>query len=238
MDDFDECSICFEKLENTQKDIKPKFSIGIICKKCSSNFNPQEKEILIHAFNVARGIFQFNKKCISVIKDVLFDVQAELKNNKKRSISLQGIFQKILIRSQVYGLKLNIFFYLNYHFFQNQSKKSNCDICNQKIKKFVNNKECRINNHLICENCIQKFPNDEINTMISLFKKFGGYFNELKENKVSLKQILENMFFNLKIEEDFSEMIEINERALHFALLYGYPPKLFIEKLKKFYGLL
>ncbi|MFX1365825.1 MAG: hypothetical protein ACFFCE_00310 [Promethearchaeota archaeon] len=233
VEDFKECSICFEKLEIPQNDFKPKFSIGTICRKCFDNFTPQENEILIHAFNVARGIFQFNEKCINAIKDVLFDVQSELKTNKKRSISLQGIFQKILIRSQVYGLKLNIFFNLNYHFFQNQSRKSNCDICNQKITEVEDNKDYGLNNQRVCENCIQKFTDDEINTMISLIKKYGGYFNEIKENKVTIKQILENMLFNLKNEEDFSEMIEINEKALHFALLYGYHPKLFIEELKK-----
>ncbi len=230
---FNECSICFVQISNHSNVYKPKMSIGIICRKCIVNFTPQENEIIVHAFNVARGIFKIDKKDNETIKDVLYDVQNELKIKKERPLSLQTVFQKILIRSQVYSLKLNVFFYLNSQFFKIQSGKLNCVICNQTTTENVYNRGFGSFYQTLCEHCIQKFTKDEIKTMISLFNKYGGFFNELNSCKISIKHILENMFFNLNNQKDVSRMIEINERALHFALIYGYHPKIFIEELKK-----
>jgi len=231
---FKECSICFEQIRNHSHNYKPKFSIGLICRKCIRNFTPQENEIIIHAFNIARGIFQINEKNNRIIKDVLFDVFYELKTKINRPFNLQLVFQKILLRSQVYGLKLNEFFYLNSKLSKFQSIKSNCAICNQELQKNVYNRDFGLFSQSICQNCMKKFSKDEIETISSLFNKYGGFFNKINSQKISIKEIVQSMFFNLRNEKDFLKMIEINKRALHFALLYGYHPKIFIEEIKKF----
>ncbi len=84
----------------------------------------------------------------------------------------------------------------------------------------------------ICIRCSQEFCKDEILVMVSLIKKYGGFFNKLNSHKKSIEQIVEKLLINLKKEKDLSKMIEINEIAMHFALLYGYSPKIFIEELK------
>jgi len=85
----------------------------------------------------------------------------------------------------------------------------------------------------ICEYCKLQFSEGEILTMASLFKKYGGFFNKRSSQKLPLKQISENLLNNTKKEKNFSRMIELNEIALHQALIFGYQPKKFIEELKK-----
>lgn len=130
---LDGCSICFERIKNLSKGYKPTFSLGFVCENCSNNFTPKEKETIIHAFNVARGIFNVDEKDKMIVKDVLYDVYSELKLQNKRSFTTESIFQKILIRSQLYGLSLNSFFCSKYFYSKNISKNSNCTICDKPV---------------------------------------------------------------------------------------------------------
>ena len=69
--------------------------------------------------------------------------------------------------------------------------------------------------------------------MVSLFEKYGGFFNQLDIQKPTLGKIIKNLQDSLKNEEDFSRMIEFNELALYQSFLHGYTQKAFIEELKK-----
>ena len=81
--------------------------------------------------------------------------------------------------------------------------------------------------------CNQKFYRDEILTMISLFKKFGGFFDKLDSHEETITHIVHQLLIDLKNETDLSNMIRINEKSLFTALLYGFQPRIFIEALKK-----
>ena len=50
---------------------------------------------------------------------------------------------------------------------------------------------------------------------------------------LSLTQILDKLSDDMKKEKDLSRMLELNEKSLHHALLFGYSPNAFIEELKK-----
>lgn len=96
------------------------------------------------------------------------------------------------------------------------------------------NEDPKSNKENICEYCKLKFSEGEIMTMASLFKKYGGFFNKLDSQKLTLKQILENLLNEIRNENDFSRMIELNEITLHHGLLGENLPKKFMEELKKF----
>lgn len=80
--DFDECSICFEKIGSYLNVYNPKFSVGLVCESCSNCFDDEDKEILTHVFNVAKGAFEVEDNDLSRVKDILYDVQNELKQKK------------------------------------------------------------------------------------------------------------------------------------------------------------
>ena len=116
---------------------------------------------------------------------------------------MQYIFQKILIRSQVYSLKLNTFFLTNYQYSKEILKQPNCIICHTSITRHLNNEDPKSNKENICEYCKLKFSEGEIMTMTSLFKKYGGFFKKLVSQKLSLKQIIENLLNDMKQEKIF-----------------------------------
>lgn len=91
-----------------------------------------------------------------------------------------------------------------------------------------------MHNEIIFNVCNQKFYKDENLTMVTLFKKYGGYFNYLNSCKDTITDIADQFLINLKSEADLSKMIQINEKALYHAFLCGYRPRIFIEELKKF----
>lgn len=231
--DFNECSICFHPIEKSSNTYKPNFSLELVCKKCNDVFSSQERETITHAFNVARGILDIDEKDIITVKDVLYDIQSELKLHNKRSFTVQSIFQKILIRSQAYRLKLNYFFRINYHYSKNPSNNSVCSICNKITIKDLEYKNNILKNQGVCQDCIKKYSKEEIMTIVPLFEKYGGFFNQFNTQKLALGKIIENLLNSLKNEENFSRMIEFNEQALYQVLLHGYTPKAFIEELKK-----
>lgn len=230
---LDECSICFERIKNPLNTYKPNFSIGQVCEKCNQVFSPEQTEIITHAFNTARGVFDVTEDNNIIVKDVLYDIQSKLKLHNKETFSVQSLFQKILLRAQVYRLKLNNFFLTNFQHSKEILKQPSCEICHKSITRHSNNEDLKSNKENICGYCKLKFSEGEILIMTSLFKKYGGFFNKINSKKLSLNQILENLLDNMKKEKNFSRMIELNEKSLHLALLFGYPPNAFIEKLKK-----
>ncbi|KKN20669.1 hypothetical protein LCGC14_0933190 [marine sediment metagenome] len=216
---LDECVICFEKIKNSSNTYKPNFSIGRVCEKCNLVFSPEQIEVITHIFNTVRGIFEVTEDDNIIVKDVLFDNQSELKLHNKETFTIQSIFQKILLRAQVYSLKLNTFFLTNYQYSKEILKHPNCVICHKPITSHLNNGDPKSNKDNICEYCKLQFSEGEFLTMTSLFKKYGGFFNKLDSQKLSLKQILENLLSEIRNENDFSRMIELNEIALHHGLL-------------------
>lgn len=225
--DFDECSICFEKIGSYLNVYNPKFSVGLVCENCSNCFDDEDKEILTHVFNVAKGAFGVENNDVSRVKDVLYDVQNDLKQ-KKEHFTPESLFLAILKRSRVYCLNLSLFIMSNIKCQQPNSKQSFCTICNSYLGNELGQEP-----EFVCNNCIQRYSNEEILVMTGLFRRYGGFFGKLKAEKVEIRQIATDLIERLKRAKDFSILFEINEVALHCALLHGYNPKDFIEELKK-----
>ena len=99
--EFDECSICFEKIGSDLNVYNPKFSVGLVCESCNNCFDEEGKEILTHVFNVSRSSFIVEDNDLPRVKDVLYDVQSELKKRKEH-FTPESVFLVILKRSRIY----------------------------------------------------------------------------------------------------------------------------------------
>ena len=230
--DFDECSICFEKIGTYLNVYNPKFSVGLVCENCNNCFDDEDKEILTHVFNVAKGAFGVEDNDLSRVKDILYDVQNELKQTKEH-ITPESVFLAILKRSRIYGLNLSLFVISNIKAQQLNSEQSFCIICNSYLGNELKDHNLGQELEFICKNCLQKFSDEEIQIITHVLRKYGGFFGKLKEKKVEIRQIATDLIKRLRGIKDFSILFEINENYLHYALLHGYTPQDFIEQLKK-----
>ena len=230
--DFDECSICFEKINSYSGVYDSKFSVGAICENCNTCFNDKEKEILIHIFNVARGAFKGEDDDLTRVKDVLYDVQSALKRSRE-FFTPESVFLMILKRSCIYCLNLNFFAEFNMKCQPLNSDQSFCFICNSKLVNDFKHQNLSQKPEFVCSNCLQNFSDEEIQIITHLLRKFGGFFGKFKTEKIGITQIASDLMNKLKRMKNFSLLIEINESYLHNALLHGYNPKDFIEELKK-----
>ena len=230
--DFDECSICFEKIGSNLNIYNPKFSVGLICEKCNNCFDDEDKEILTHIFNVARGAFTVEDNDFSRVKDVLYDVQNDLKQTKE-IFTPESVFLAILKRSRIYYLNLSFFIMSNIKTQQPNSELSFCLICNSYLGYELKDNNLVQELEFVCTICNQRYSNEEIRVMKGLFRRYGGFFGKLKEEKIDIRQIATDLIESLKEIKDSSLLFELNEGALHTALLHGYNPKDFIEELKK-----
>ena len=230
--EFAECSICFGKIDSDLNVYNPKFSVGRVCENCSKYFNVEDMEILVHVFNVARGAFKGEKDGLTRVKDILYDVQSSLKL-RKYQLTPESVFLTILKRSNVYCLDLNFFIKTNIKHQRSNSEQSFCIICNRYLRNKLKDHNLDQKSEFECKNCLQEFSNEEIQIMAGLFRRYGGVFGKLKAEKVEIRQIATDLIERLKRAKDISLLFEINEVALHSALLHGYSSKDFIEELKK-----
>ncbi len=107
-----------------------------------------------------------------------------------------------------------------------------CGICGEVFREntdiYISQKDFGI----LCEECIGKITNEQIEEFIDLFNKFGGYFGIFKPNQITLKQIVDE-FFNLTSFENSADIIESNLKLRYKALLHGYTPKELVRKIKE-----
>ncbi len=109
---FDECSICFKKINNPPYTYKPRFSIGVACEECDLIFIHEQMDIITYVFNTGRGIFEVTEDICIIVKDLLYDIRIKLKLQHKETFIMQLFFQKIIIQVQVNCLNLNTFLLL------------------------------------------------------------------------------------------------------------------------------
>ncbi len=87
---------------------------------------------------------------------------------------------------------------------------------------------------IICKNCINIFPPDDIEMISYLFFIYGGYFGKLDQSSFSLPEAIKSL-----TRKEFNPkkpiMIEdLNERLVHNALLHGIAPVDLVKTLKNF----
>lgn len=117
-------------------------------------------------------------------------------------------------------------------------KHAVCNICKGATRDNVKFNYINDTSGFICKNCLDKFPKKDIELMHQLFIKYGGYFNKHKNNKNTLEDIIRKMMTKLSSRKITEKVIDYNEKALYRALIHGFIPKDFFNKLKSLNALL
>lgn len=115
------------------------------------------------------------------------------------------------------------------------SKKIYCATCHNIISSLNGTYQSSEFHSIICPNCIQRFPADDIDLMVSLFYIYGGYYREKKETLFSLEQLITALIYTMAQEDHPIDLEEVNKKAMHQALLHGINPAKYIEMLESFF---
>jgi len=127
---------------------------------------------------------------------------------------------------------LSFFMPLKTNFQHFMLRKNKCIICHEKIdsKKIKSNDD--IGKCVVCVKCQELFSNSELEMMKNIFQQYGGWFNKMKTKSNQIELIAENLKEEIRRGNNYSNLFEINEKALHQALIHGIRPRRFLKYLK------
>ncbi len=108
-----------------------------------------------------------------------------------------------------------------------------CTICRTDIKDNSSVYQSKNNYGIICGRCYQKFTEEDIELMLILFLTYGGYFGQLPKDQFSFFKTLKEIHNKTSINDNSSQIVEINMRLLHKSLLHGLYPEQYQAKLRK-----
>ena len=103
-----------------------------------------------------------------------------------------------------------------------------CSVCHSEITDLVGVYQSPVNFAVVCNNCILRFTQNDIEMMIGLFFLYGGYFGKLKNRTFSLDEVLSRLEMPINKEE----VEEMNQKLMHQALIHGLKPFEFNKKLE------
>ena len=107
-----------------------------------------------------------------------------------------------------------------------------CGICGENFKADTDIYFSQKVTGYICEKCIKKFSKQQIEEFLTLFNTYKGHFGKYNISVMTLKHIIIE-FFNLISYTNHADIIELNLRLRHQALLYGYTPEELIDLMKR-----
>jgi len=106
-----------------------------------------------------------------------------------------------------------------------------CSICRVDIKNNSTVYQSKTNYGIVCDSCCQNFSEEDIELVLTLFLRYGGYFGKLPKEQFSFHKALKEIQDSVK--EDSIQILEINTRLLHRSLLYGIYPEQYLDQLKR-----
>ena len=95
-----------------------------------------------------------------------------------------------------------------------------CSVCHSNITDLVGVYQSPVNYAIVCQQCLAKFSQNDIEMMIGLFFLYGGYFGKLKNKSFSLDETLSR----IKMPINKEEIDEMNQKLMHEALIHGLKP--------------
>jgi hypothetical protein len=111
-------------------------------------------------------------------------------------------------------------------------RKNKCKICHEKIDSTKIKSNGEIGKQVVCVKCQEQFSNRELEMIQKIFQQYGGWFNKMKTQSNQIELIAENLMEEIRRGNDYSNLFELNEKALHQALIHGIHPKNFLDYLK------
>jgi len=117
------------------------------------------------------------------------------------------------------------------------SRQIQCAICNGDIKNLQGVYQSKMFHGVVCKDCANMFPPDDIEMMLNLFFLYGGYFGKEGNKPFSIEHLaIILLLHGEKMKED-NKLIsfdEMHQKAMHQALIHGISPTEYNNKLKKF----
>ena len=117
------------------------------------------------------------------------------------------------------------------------SRRIQCAICNRDIKSLQCVYQSKMLLGVVCKNCANMFPPDDIEMMLNLFFLYGGYFGKEGNKPFSIEHLaISLLLVGEKMKEDNKtiSLDEMHQKAMHQALIHGISPAEYNDKLKKF----
>lgn len=109
------------------------------------------------------------------------------------------------------------------------SSKLKCSICRADIKDRQKVYQSSLNLSIICNNCRQRFSDEEIEMIVNVFFAYGEFFGARERSKFSLRDTI--VEFAIDLNEGKADFHSQNVEMWHKVLCHGITPKEFIEKL-------
>ena len=109
------------------------------------------------------------------------------------------------------------------------SSKLKCSICRADIKERHKIYQSSLKLGIICNQCRQRFSNEDIEMMVNLFFAFGEYFGARERSKFSIKDII--IEFAIDLNEGKANFQSQNVKMWHKVLTHGITPREFLEEL-------
>ena len=107
-----------------------------------------------------------------------------------------------------------------------------CAICRADIKNCSTVYQSEQSFSIVCSNCCQKFPIEDIEWMLKIFLAYGGYFAKLNDPAFSIETCLCYLTENLIQSENMFDINELNLKLIHELLIHGITIQEYQKKLE------
>ncbi len=107
-----------------------------------------------------------------------------------------------------------------------------CGICRNELKKGATIYQEGLSFGVVFSDCYRANSEQDLELIANMFLAYGGYFGMLKRKKFSVYKALKKLISEIQGSKDSENIIELNTKMLHQALLYGVTPQEFIQGLK------
>ena len=106
-----------------------------------------------------------------------------------------------------------------------------CAICHTDITDLSKVYQPQDQLGVICAECCQKFSDQDIVVILSLFVIYGGYFGKCEKQHFSLSEELQKTIIEGRELKDKEQIEEFNSYLLYRALIHGIGPDEFVKML-------
>ena len=107
-----------------------------------------------------------------------------------------------------------------------------CGICRTELQRGASIYQEGLSFGIVCEKCYKSNSSEDLELMANLFLAYGGYFGMKKRSEFSLYKEINKLTAKIQPGKTPDNLIDLNIRMLHQALLYGVTPREVILGLK------
>ncbi|MFW9826705.1 MAG: hypothetical protein ACFFEY_03685 [Candidatus Thorarchaeota archaeon] len=111
-------------------------------------------------------------------------------------------------------------------------KTIKCGICHTELQRGASIYQEGLSFGIVCEKCYKSNSSEDLELMANLFLAYGGYFGMKKRSEFSLYKEIKKLTSKIQPGKTSDNLINLNIKMLHRALLHGVTPQEVILGLK------